>query len=169
MTPIEHFLAWYDELGTYVKEDIAFKLGYLMPANSLRNEDSDDTPEALRSRVVTLAAKSTHADAALTVVIAAMVDFIMIGSSTAEDWVKNKAFNESVLSETRAAGQDRRAGQIERMLERLPTLSEQWLGAAKAWATLRVNDLSPTAVHIWLDRNPEPVWSRDTLPRVWIG
>ena len=153
MSPTEQFLAWYDSLPKDVRETVAFFLADLMPGQALRGHSIGDSVHGLRERLLALAEQSGRANAGLAVAVGALVDFIMIGRSTKEDWSKKKESNKDVVEDALAEGDQDIADTVRRQLEQLPFRSRQWLNAAQTWDSLRNGPLSPTAIHIWLDAN----------------
>lgn len=151
-TPIDQVLGWYEDLAPELKQDLAFQVHMLggqtlfpRPEEMGADKFADNFPRRVRELL------GRHFDAAgLALMLCALIDFVLKGRATREDWDATADFQERAIEWAEADGKEGFAATLRQGQERIPLRSRRWIKAAESWSELRAGPLSPDQIDAWL-------------------
>ncbi|HEX4334340.1 MAG TPA: hypothetical protein VH062_00420 [Polyangiaceae bacterium] len=152
MSPIEIYLAWFNQQATETKEDLGLQIELMLPGNV--DESRLETPSldvvALVRALTEWAARDPMQNVGLTLSVAALTEFVLARRSSVEKWTDVKQMNEHYRDEALEEGQRDVAAKIGATLQKMPLREKRWLHVANTWSELRSAQLSNKAIDEWL-------------------
>jgi membrane protein implicated in regulation of membrane protease activity len=147
-SPLEVFIAWLESLPGSVGDELAFDVLHVTgAAPGVRGAHV----AALKDHALDLAC-GTFQHGGLAAAYAAIVDLALLRRATKEHWRENRELAERLrdLALTEREGEIARA--LDRALEEMEFVEQQWRAAAMQWKELRRARQSLEAINAWMWR-----------------
>ena len=149
-SPLNAIITWLKALPSEVQETVCYSLGAYWPSRFLREDERLEMlgmPTIFIDYLKSLAATSnTLETAALSIMVAALIDDVLEGRSTDEDWENSRKVNDDAIERMESAGETDSARDLKTNTGRMDLHIRVWIAEAQKWQELRKRRLTGDAI-----------------------